>query len=133
MRKFGLKKGKGLKVYVMCEIPSNIILADEFLKIFDGMSIGTNDLTQLVLGLDRDNARIAPLFDERDPAVKKMVKDAIQTCNAKNKYSGICGDAPSTFLDFAQFLIDSGIESISLSPDAVMKTILALGGKNSKK
>jgi len=131
MRKFGLKKGKGLKVYVMCEIPSNVVLADEFLKIFDGMSIGTNDLTQLVLGLDRDNARIAPLFDERDPAVKKMVSEVIQACNAKNKYSGICGDAPSTFLDFAQFLIDSGIESISLSPDAVMKTILALGEKNS--
>jgi len=132
MEKFGLKRGKGLKVYVMCEIPSNIVLADEFLEIFDGMSIGTNDLTQLVLGLDRDNARIAPLFDERDPAVKKMVSEVIHACNAKNKYSGICGDAPSTFLDFAQFLIDSGIESISLSPDAVMKTILALGEKNSE-
>lgn len=127
MEKFGLKKGKDLKVYVMCEVPSNVILADEFLEIFDGMSIGTNDLTQLALGLDRDNARVAPIFDERDPTIKKMVGKVIKLCNARGKYSGICGDAPSTFLDFAQFLIDAGIESISLSPDAVMKTIFALG------
>lgn len=130
MKRFGLEKGKdGLKVIVMCEIPSNVILAEEFLKIFDGMSIGSNDLTQLVLGLDRDNAKIAYLGDERNEAVKKMISRVIKLCEQKNKYCGICGQAPSDFPDFAQFLINEGIESISLNPDTVVKTILLLTKK----
>jgi len=126
MNKFGLKKGKDLKVYVMCEIPSNVILAEEFLEIFDGMSLGSNDLTQLILGIDRDNAKIAYIGDERNEAVKEMIQKAIRICRQKKKYSGICGDAPSTFPAFAQFLVEEGIESISLSPDVVIKTILNL-------
>ncbi len=132
MEKNGLAKGKdGLKVYVMCEIPSNVILADEFLKIFDGMSIGSNDLTQLSLGLDRDNAQIAYIGDERNPTIKKMVAKVIQLCKTKNKYCGICGQAPSDLPDFAEFLVKEGIESMSLSPDTVIKTILNLS-KNKK-
>ena len=123
----GLKRGpKPVKVFVMCEIPSNVILADEFLKIFDGMSIGSNDLSQLILGVDRDNSRIALGRDERNPAVKEMLKQVISVCRAKKKYCGICGQAPSDFPDFAQFLVKQGIESISLNPDSVIKTILAL-------
>jgi len=105
-------------------------LADKFLEIFDGMSIGSNDLTQLVLGLDRDNARIAYIGDERNEAVKDMVRKIIKLCNQKKKYCGICGDIPSTDIEFAQFLIEEGIESMSLSPDAVIKTILGLAKKN---
>jgi pyruvate,water dikinase len=101
-------------------------LAEEFLKIFDGFSIGSNDLTQLVLGLDRDSALVAKVGDERNEAVKEMVKRVIKICNQKKKYCGICGDIPSTDIDFAQFLIDCGIPSMSLSPDAVMKTIIGL-------
>ncbi len=123
------KSADDLKVYVMCEIPSNVILADEFLKIFDGMSIGSNDLTQLALGIDRDNARIAYIADERNPAVKKMVADVIKLCKMKNKYCGICGQAPSDLPDFAEFLMKEGIESISLNPDTVIKTILNLSKK----
>ena len=127
MKKAGLERGKdGLEVYVMCEIPSNIILAEEFLEIFDGMSIGSNDLTQLSLGIDRDNAYLQKIGDERDPTIKKMISKVIRLCNMKNKYCGICGDAPSSFPDFARFLMDCGIPSISLSPDAVIKTILNL-------
>jgi len=127
MKKFGLEKGKdGLKVYVMCEIPSNVILAEEFLKVFDGMSIGSNDLTQLILGVDRDSAKIAYIGDERNKAVKQMIAQVIQACRKNKKYSGICGEAPSNFPEFAKFLVDQGIESISLSPDAVIKTILKL-------
>jgi len=124
-----LIKGFGLidiKVYVMCEIPSNVILADKFLEIFDGMSIGSNDLTQLILGLDRDNAEISFIGDERDMAVKEMVKRVIGICKEKKKYCGICGQAPSDFLEFAEFLIKEGIESISLNPDKIIKTILKL-------
>lgn len=110
----------------MCEIPSNVILAEEFLEIFDGMSIGSNDLTQLVLGLDRDSAIVAKVGDERNEAVKEMVKKIIKLCREKKKYCGICGDAPSTFSDFAEFLMDLKIPSMSLSPDAVIKTILTL-------
>ncbi len=110
----------------MCEIPSNIILVDEFLKIFDGMSIGSNDLTQLVLGLDRDNARIAYIGDERNEAVKEMVKKIIKLCNKKKKYCGICGQAPSDYLEFAQFIMKEGIQSMSINPDTVIKTILNL-------
>ena len=127
MESAGLKKGEdGLEVYVMAEIPSNEALAEEFLEIFDGMSIGSNDLTQLVLGVDRDNEELADLSDERNQAVKKMIKKIISACRAKNKYCGICGQAPSDFPDFAKFLIREGIESISLSPDAVIKTIMSL-------
>ena len=126
IRKNGL--GTDLKTYVMCEIPSNVILAEEFLEIFDGMSIGSNDLTQLVLGLDRDNARIAAVGDERNEAVKEMVRKVIAVCRKKGKYCGICGQAPSDFPDFAAFLMKEGIESISLNPDTVIKTILSLGG-----
>jgi len=127
MKKFGLKRGmKELKVYMMCEIPSNVILVNYFLNIFDGMSIGSNDLTQLILGLDRDSARIAKIGDERNSAVKEMIKTVILTCKNKGKYVGICGEAPSYFPDFAQFLVQQGIESISLNPDTVIKTILNL-------
>lgn len=127
MKEGGLERGvNGLKVIVMCEIPSNVILAEEFLEIFDGMSIGSNDLTQLTLGLDRDSGLIAKIGDERNEAVKKMIAKVIRICKEKEKYCGICGDAPSTFPEFAQFLAEKGIESISVNPDAVIKIILAL-------
>ena len=126
IEKFGLKE---LKIYVMCEIPSNVILAEDFLRIFDGMSIGSNDLTQLVLGLDRDNARIAYIGDENNPTVKKMVSKVIRLCKAKKKYCGICGQAPSDLPDFAEFLMKEGIESMSLNSDTVIKTILNLAKK----
>ncbi len=133
MAKNGLEKGSdGLKIIVMCEIPSNVILAEEFLEIFDGMSIGSNDLTQLVLGLDRDNATIAYIGDERNEAVKNMIRKVINLCLKRKKYCGICGDAPSTFLGFAEFLIREGIESISLNPDTVMKTTLSLAKRVKK-
>ena len=131
MEKFGLKKGKdGLKVYVMCEIPSNVILADKFLDVFDGMSIGSNDLTQLVLGMDRDNAKIAYIGNEKNEAVKEMLKKVIAVCNKRKKYCGICGEAPSYFPDFAEFLVEQGIESMSLNPDTVIKTTLNIAKKN---
>jgi pyruvate,water dikinase len=127
MKEQGLEKGKdNLKVVVMCEVPSNVVLAEQFLEIFDGMSIGSNDLTQLVLGLDRDNARIAYIGDERNEAVKKMIRKVIKICREKEKYCGICGQGPSDFPDFAEFLIKEGIESISLNPDTIIKTILKL-------
>ena len=133
IKKTGLAKGEdGLKVYVMCEIPSNIILIKKFLNIFDGMSIGSNDLTQLVLGLDRDNAQIAHIGDERNEAVKEMISKVIKICKEKKKYCGICGQAPSDFPDFAEFLVKEGIESMSLNPDTVIKTILNLSSKSSK-
>ena len=129
MRQAGLERGRdGLEVYVMCEIPSNVIMGEQFLEIFDGMSIGSNDLTQLTLGLDRDNGGLAHIGDENNEAVKKMIKQVVALCQAKGKYCGICGDAPSSFPDFANFLMECGIESISLSPDAVIKTILQLAG-----
>ena len=127
MAKNGLKKGEnGLKVIVMCEIPSNVILADKFLNIFDGMSIGSNDLTQLVLGLDRDSALVAKVGDERNEAVKEMITETIRTCRKRKKYCGICGQGPSDFPEFAEFLMKEKIESISLNPDTVIKTILSL-------
>jgi len=130
MRKAGIKgKRDGLKVYVMCEIPSNVILAEEFLKMFDGFSIGSNDLTQLTLGLDRDNAQIAHIGDERNEAVKHMIKEVIGACKKHKKYCGICGQAPSDFPEFAGFLIKEGIESMSLNPDAVAKTFLTISKK----
>ncbi len=132
MAKSGLKKGKdNLKVIVMCEIPSNVILAKEFLEIFDGMSIGSNDLTQLTLGMDRDSAKIAYIGDERNKAVKKMIAAAIAECNKQKKYVGICGEAPSYFPKFAEFLLKQGIGAISLNPDTVIKTSLSLAQKRS--
>ncbi len=116
-------------VYVMCEIPANVILADEFLDFFDGFSVGSNDLTQLTVGIDRDNAGLQKITDERNEAVKESIKKAVQVCRKRKKYSGICGDAPSSLPDFADFLMKTGIQSISLSPDAVMKTILYLNKK----
>ena len=125
--KNGLKKGKnGLKIYAMCEIPSNIILADEFLKIFDGFSIGSNDLTQFTLATDRDNSMLSHVYDERNPAVKKLIMDAIKACNKRHKYIGICGQAPSDYLDFAKFLVKSKIQSISLNPDSVISTLIKI-------
>ncbi len=135
LKKNGLEKGKkGLEVYVMCELPSNVILAKEFCALFDGMSIGSNDLTQMILGLDRDSSLVAPLFDENNAAVKKMIKEVISIAKANKCKIGICGDAPSTYPDFAKFLVDQGIDSISLSPDALIKTrhIIAAHEKNKK-
>ena len=120
-------KDKNLKIYVMCEIPSNIILADEFLEIFDGMSIGSNDLTQLTLGLDRDSGIVTHIANENNPSVKKLVSEIIHKCKEKSKYVGICGQAPSDYPEFAQFLVNEGIESMSLNPDTVIKIIMALG------
>jgi pyruvate,water dikinase len=134
MKKFGLEKGRdGLKVICMCEIPSNVILAEEFLKIFDGYSIGSNDLTQLVLGLDRDSALVAKVGDERNEAVKEMVKKVIKICNQKKKYCGICGQAPSDYPEFAEFIMKEGIQSMSINPDTVIKTILNLAKIKVKK
>jgi pyruvate, water dikinase len=121
----GLKRGvDDLKLIMMCEVPSNAILADEFLEYFDGFSIGSNDLTQLTLGLDRDSGLelLAADFDERDPAVKAMLSRAIQACVKQGKYVGICGQGPSDHPDFARWLVDEGIESISLNPDSVIET-----------
>ena len=130
LAEFGLKKGEhGLKIIMMCEVPSNALLADEFLEIFDGFSIGSNDLTQLTLGLDRDSAIVAGLFDERDAAVKKLLSMAIKTARAKGKYIGICGQGPSDHPDLAQWLMEQGIESVSLNPDTVVDTWLALAKK----
>ena len=130
MEKNGLKPNlKPLKIYVMAEIPSNIILADEFLEIFDGMSIGSNDLAQLILGLDRDSGIVSHVANERNEAVKKMISEIIKKCKEKKKYIGICGQAPSDFPDFAQFLVDEGIESMSLNPDSILKTIEKLAKK----
>ena len=126
----GLKRGEnGLKVIMMCELPSNCLLADEFLEYFDGFSIGSNDLTQLTLGLDRDSGLIAHLFDERNPAIKKLLSMAISTAKAKGKYVGICGQGPSDHEDFAAWLMEQGIDSVSLNPDTVLETWLYLAEK----
>jgi pyruvate,water dikinase len=123
MEKHGLKRGENeLEVYVMCEIPSNVILADEFAKVFDGFSIGSNDLTQLILGIDRDSEIVAPIFDERNGAVKSMIASVIKSARANGRKIGICGQAPSDYPEFAEFLVREGINSISLNPDAVLKT-----------
>lgn len=127
LKKNGLKRGEnGLRVIMMCELPSNALLADEFLQHFDGFSIGSNDLTQLTLGLDRDSAIIAHLFDERNPAIKKLLSMAIQACRKANKYIGICGQGPSDHPDFAKWLMQEGIDSVSLNPDSVLETWLFL-------
>jgi len=127
MEKNGLKQGEnGLQIYVMCELPSNVILADEFSNVFDGFSIGSNDLTQLTLGLDRDSSLVAHLFDERNEGVKRMVKIAIETAKKNGRKIGICGQAPSDYPEFAEFLVELGIDSISLNPDSVLKTVLRI-------
>jgi pyruvate, water dikinase len=121
----GLERGKDeLKIIMMCEVPSNAVLAEQFLEFFDGMSIGSNDLTQLTLGLDRDSGmpQLVADFDERDPAVKALISRAIKACTAANKYVGICGQGPSDHPDFAEWLADEGIASISLNPDCVIET-----------
>ncbi|MFT6787108.1 MAG: pyruvate,water dikinase [Pseudoalteromonas rhizosphaerae] len=133
LEEHGLKRGEnGLKVIMMCELPSNALLADEFLEHFDGFSIGSNDLTQLTLGLDRDSGLIAHLFDERNPAIKKLLSMAIQTAKAKGKYVGICGQGPSDHEDFAAWLVEQGIDSVSLNPDTVLETWLYLAKKLAK-
>jgi len=133
MAKYGLKRGKdGLQIYVMCEIPSNIILADEFSKIFDGFSIGSNDLTQLTLGLDRDSEIIADVANEKNEAVKIFISEAIKKAKKNKRKIGICGQAPSDFPDFAQFLVKQGIDSISLNPDTVIKTTLKIAEQEKK-
>jgi pyruvate,water dikinase len=127
MAKHGLVRGDcGLEVYVMCEIPSNVLLADEFSEIFDGFSIGSNDLTQLALGVDRDSEIVAPIFDERNPAVKSLIASVIKTAKRKHRKVGICGQAPSDYPEFARFLVEEGIDSISLNPDVVLRTTLDL-------
>ena len=130
LAKYGLKRGEnGLRLIMMCEVPSNAILAEQFLQYFDGFSIGSNDLTQLTLGLDRDSGMelLAADFDERDPAVTALISQAIAACRAQGKYIGICGQGPSDHPDFAQWLMAQGISSISLNPDTVVETWTALG------
>lgn len=123
MAKHGLARGEnGLELYVMCEIPSNVVRAADFAAVFDGFSIGSNDLTQLVLGVDRDSQIVAHIFDEREPAVKDMIASVIRTAKEAGRKIGICGQAPSDYPEFAEFLVEQGIDSISLNPDAVLKT-----------
>jgi pyruvate, water dikinase len=131
---FGLKRGEnGLRIVMMCEVPSNAILADQFLEHFDGFSIGSNDLTQLTLAVDRDSGLVADVFDERDPAVKAMLHLAISACRRAGKYVGICGQGPSDHPDLAVWLMEEGIESMSLNPDSVLATWLALAEKTQTK
>ena len=126
----GLRRGEhGLRLIMMCEVPSNALLADEFLEHFDGFSIGSNDLTQMALGLDRNSALVASLFDERDPAVKRLLHEAIAACRRADKYVGICGQGPSDHPDLAKWLMEEGITSVSLNPDSVVETWLHLGGE----
>ena len=116
----------------MCEIPSNVILANEFAEIFDGFSIGSNDLTQLILGVDRDSEIVAHVFDERNTAVKTMIASVIQAARSRGRKIGICGQAPSDYPEFAQFLVEQGIDSISLNPDTMLKTTVAILEKERK-
>jgi pyruvate,water dikinase len=117
------------KVVMMCEIPANVLLADEFLKRFDGFSIGSNDLTQLTLGVDRDSSLVAASFDERNPAVKKLLSEAITACKRNGKYVGICGQGPSDHPDLADWLMEQGIDSMSLNPDTVVSTWMRLAAR----
>lgn len=127
LEKEGLKRGEnGLKVIMMCEIPANALLAEQFLEHFDGFSIGSNDMTQLTLGLDRDSGLVSELFDERNDAVKALLAMAIKTARQQGKYVGICGQGPSDHADFAIWLQQQGIDSLSLNPDSVVQTWLAL-------
>ena len=126
----GLKRGEnGLRIIMMCEIPSNALLAEQFLAYFDGFSIGSNDLTQLTLGMDRDSGILADGFDERNDAVKALIKMTINTCNHLGKYVGICGQGPSDHPDFAEWLVAEGIQSMSLNPDTVVSTWQRLAKK----
>jgi pyruvate,water dikinase len=130
LEKGGLRRGdNGLQVHVMCEVPANVILADEFLDLFDGFSIGSNDLTQFTLAVDRNSALVAHVYDERNDAVKKLVAQVIETANRRGKYIGICGQAPSDYPEFAEFLVERGIQSISLNPDTVIKTRIKIAEK----
>ena len=124
----GLKRGeRGLRLIMMCEVPSNVILAHDFLQYFDGYSIGSNDLTQLTLGIDRDSSLVAASFDERNPAVKALLSQAISACRQAGKYVGICGQGPSDHPDLADWLVAQGIDSLSLNPDTVLETWERLG------
>jgi pyruvate,water dikinase len=128
LKENGLERGKdGLRIIMMCELPSNAIIADDFLQYFDGFSIGSNDLTQLTLGMDRDSGIIAEGFDERNDAVKKLITMAIEACHRQGKYIGICGQGPSDHTDFAEWLLKQEISSISLNPDTVVETWNKLG------
>jgi pyruvate,water dikinase len=128
LKENGLERGKdGLRIIMMCELPSNAVIAEEFLEYFDGFSIGSNDLTQLTLGMDRDSGLIADGFDERNNAVKSMITMAIDACQRNEKYIGICGQGPSDHMDFAQWLLKKEISSISLNPDTVVETWNKLG------
>ena len=130
MARNGLRRGEdGLRIIMMCEIPSNALLASEFLEFFDGFSIGSNDLAQLSLALDRDSALVAGLFDERNPAIKELIRLAVKACRDAGKYIGICGQAPSDYPDFAAWLVDVGLESVSLNPDTVVETWMYLSGQ----
>jgi pyruvate,water dikinase len=127
MAELGLERGRdGLEVYAMCEIPNNVILVDEFASRFDGFSIGSNDLTQLTLGVDRDSELVAFDYDERDPGVKEMIRMAVEGCRRAGIHSGICGQAPSDYPDMAAFLVGLGIDSMSLNPDSVLRTTRAV-------
>ena len=128
LKENGLERGKDdLRIIMMCELPSNAVIAEEFLEYFDGFSIGSNDLTQLTLGMDRDSGLIADGFDERNNAVKSMIMMAIDACHRQGKYIGICGQGPSDHMDFAQWLLEKEISSISLNPDTVVETWNKLG------
>jgi pyruvate,water dikinase len=132
MGNHGLRQGDGgLEVYAMCEVPSNVVLADEFLQVFDGYSIGSNDLTQLLLGIDRDSGTVARLFDERNDAVRRMIAQAIRSAKRAGKPIGICGQAPSDFPEFAEWLVREGIDSISLNPDVAIATTLRVAAAES--
>jgi pyruvate,water dikinase len=123
MAELGLERGRnGLEIYAMCEIPNNVVLIDEFARRFDGFSIGSNDLTQLTLGVDRDSTLVAFDYDERDPGVKQMIRLAVEGCQRNGVHSGLCGQAPSDHPDMAEFLVGLGIDSISLNPDSVVRT-----------
>jgi pyruvate,water dikinase len=133
MKEYGLVQGENdLELYVMCEIPSNVIAAEEFADIFDGFSIGSNDLTQLTLGLDRDSELVSHIYDERNIAVKRLVKQVIDVAKRKGKKIGICGQAPSDYPEFAEFLVECGIDSMSLNPDTVIQTKLLVAEKEKK-
>ena len=132
LRDNDLERGKeGLKIVMMCEIPANVLMADEFLQRFDGFSIGSNDLTQLTLGVDRDSSLVAASFDERNPAVKKLLTEAIAACKRNGKYVGICGQGPSDHPDLADWLLEQGIDSMSLNPDTVVSTWMRLASRRS--
>jgi pyruvate,water dikinase len=133
LESYGLKRGENeLKIIMMCEIPANALLAKDFLQYVDGFSIGSNDLTQLTLGLDRDSSLVASLFDERNEAVKVLLHQAISECKKQGKYIGICGQGPSDHPDFAEWLMQEGIEAISLNPDTMIETWLRLANQQTR-